>query len=502
MTSQVPALIIIVPLLAALVVNLAGWIRESLCFPAAVCAIIAAWLSTIIVMARVMTDGVIIYRMAGWDPPWGIAWHIDHLNALILILISTVALINVIATRTSAAHEFENRLGTFYALYLLFVTGLMGIVITGDIFNLYVLLEIASLSGYALLGMGPGRAAISSLNYLFMGTIGASLYLFGAGYLYITTGSLNMADIAAILPTLENAALLKVSFILCLIGLFIKMAFFPLHVWLPNAYSYAPSASASLIAPLTTKVMLYVMIRIILSIYQPDFAFDQMAIGPLIVWLAVLAIIAGSILAWKQERLKRMLAYIIVVEVGYMVGGFWLGNQAGMTGAVLHILNDAMMTLCLFLTAGAIASKISADALRDLQGLFKKMPFTMIAFIVGALSIIGVPPTCGFFSKWYLLSGGIEAGHYGFAAALIISSLVNVMLFFRVIEIGYFEPFSDHHAHHHDVNEAAVMEEASLDMLVPLLITAGLLILMGFYAHTLVTRMIEPAIMTSIMGGP
>jgi len=502
MTSQVPALIIIVPLLAALAVNLAGWVRHSLCFPATVCAMVAAWLSSIGVMARVIAEGTIIYRMAGWDPPWGIAWHIDHLNAVILILISTVALINLVATRTSAAHEFENRLGTFYALYLLFVTGLMGIVITGDIFNLYVLLEIASLSGYALLGMGGSRAPVSSLNYLFMGTIGASLYLFGAGYLYIATGSLNMADIAAILPTIENIALIKVSFILCLIGLFIKMAFFPLHTWLPNAYSHAPNASASLIAPLTTKVMLYVMIRLILSIYQPDFAFDQLTIGPLIIWFAVLAIIAGSVLAWKQERLKRMLAYIIVVEVGYMVGGFWLGNEAGMTGAVLHILNDAMMTLCLFLAAGTIASKISADTLRDLQGLFKKMPFTMTAFVVGALSIIGVPPTCGFFSKWYLLSGGIQAGHYGFAAALIISSLVNVLLFFRVIEIGYFEPFSPHHHHyHHDENEQ-VMQEASLDMLVPLLVTAGLLIVLGFYAQTLVTHIIEPAISTSILGSP
>ncbi|MGM0452416.1 MAG: proton-conducting transporter membrane subunit [Thermodesulfobacteriota bacterium] len=497
MMSQVPALIIVVPLLAALVVNLAGWVRHWLCFPAAVCAMAAAWISSVAVMARVMTEGAIIYRMAGWDPPWGISWHIDHLNAVILVLITTVALINMVATRSSAAGEFTNRLGTFYALYLLFVTGLMGIVITGDIFNLYVLLEIASLSGYALLGMGGGRAAISSLNYLFMGTIGASLYLFGAGYLYISTGSLNMADIAAILPTLENVALLKVSFILCLIGLFIKMALFPMHTWLPNAYSHAPGSAASLIAPLTTKVMLYVMIRLILSIYQPDFAFDRMAISSFIVWVAVIAIIAGSLLAWKQQRLKRMLAYIIVVEVGYMVGGFWLGNAAGMTGAVLHILNDAMMTLCLFLAAGAIASRIAGDGFHQLQGLFSKMPFTMTAFVVAGLSIIGVPPTCGFFSKWYLLSGGIAAGHYGFVAALIISSLVNVVLFFKVIEIAYFEPFGHHHHH----GNGPVIEEAPADMVVPLIVTAGLLIAMGFYAQTLVNLIIEPAISSTITAG-
>ncbi|MFO7838961.1 MAG: proton-conducting transporter membrane subunit, partial [Desulfosalsimonadaceae bacterium] len=379
-------------------------------------------------------------------------------------------------------------------LYLLFVTGVMGIVITGDMFNLYVLLEISSLSGYALLGMGGGRAAASSLNYLFMGTIGASLYLFGTGYLYIATGSLNMVDIASILPALENLALIKVSFVLCLVGLFMKMAFFPLHGWLPNAYSHAPNPSASLIAPLTTKVMLYVMIRVALSVYKPDFAFSQMALQDLVVWLAVLAIISGSVLAWKQERLKRMLAYIIVVEVGYMAGGFWLGNQAGITGAVLHIVNDAMMTLCLFLTAGAIASRIHPDALKNLQGLFSKMPFTMTAFMVAALSIIGVPPTCGFFSKWYLLSGGIEAGHYEFTAALIISSLVNVLLFFRVVEISYYEPFGNHH------ENAQTIQEAPLDMLLPLLATAGLLIVLGFYAHSLVSWIIEPAVSSLLMG--
>ncbi|MCF8035553.1 MAG: monovalent cation/H+ antiporter subunit D family protein [Desulfobacteraceae bacterium] len=496
MTSQIPALIIVVPLLVSLVVSLAAWIRQSLCYAAALCAMLVAWISAILVMGRVINQGVITYRMAGWAPPWGISWHIDHFNAIILILIATVALINLIATRSTAAREFEDRPGVFYALYLLFVTGLMGIVITGDIFNLYVLLEIASLSGYALLGMGSGRAAVSSLSYLFIGTIGASLYLFGAGYLYIATGSLNMADIAAILPTIEQTGVIQVSFILCLIGLFMKMAFFPLHTWLPNAYTHAPNSSASLIAPLTTKVMIYVMIRIVLFVYQPEFAFAEMDIDRVIVWLAVIAILAGSMLAWKQERLKRMLAYIIVAEVGYMVGGFWLGNTAGMTGAVLHILNDAMMTLCLFLAAGAVISRVQTDAFGALQGVFTKMPFSMIAFVAGALSIIGVPPTCGFFSKWYLISGGMEAGHYAFVAALIISSLVNVLLFFRVIEIGYFEPFDSHHH-----KNGQTVREAPLDMLVPLLVTAGLLIVMGFYANTLVTWIVKPAISAATMGG-
>jgi len=496
MILQLPALIIIVPLLAALGVIIAGWLRNALCFPAALAALLVTLLSAILVMGQVMHDGALIYRLGGWEPPWGISFYIDHLNGVILILVSLVALINLIATRSVVAQVFKNRLGAFYSLYLLFATGLLGIVITGDAFNLYVLLEIASLSGYALLGMGGGRARLASLHYVFMGTIGASLYLLGIGYLYIVTGSLNMLDLAALLPTVEKVSLIHVSFILCLVGLFIKMALFPLHAWLPNAYAQAPNPSASLIAPLTTKVMLYVMIRMVLTVYRPDLAFNRLPIGSLIVWLAVAAIIAGSLLAYKQTRLRRMLACIIVVEVGYMVGGFWLGNAAGMTGALLHLLNDAMMTLCIFLAAGAIATRVHADTIAGLQGLFRKMPFTMAAFVVGALAIIGVPPTCGFFSKWYLLNGGIEAGHFGFTAALIISSLVNILIFFKVMEVAYFEPFENHHHH----SNGQFIQEAPLDMVVPLLATAGFLIAMGIYAHSLVTGFIEPVISPLMMG--
>jgi len=500
MSSQYAALIIIAPLLAALLVNIAGWINRRLCFPTALVALGLSLVAALCLMRQVVEAGPRIYKLGGWDPPWGIAFYIDALSGGILILIALIALINLIATRQDAADAFENRLAPFYSLYLLFVTGILGIVITGDLFNLYVLIEIASLTGYALIGMGGPRARISSLHYVFMGTLGASLYLLGVGYLYMATGSLNMMDLAALLPSVDNVFLVEVSFILCLAGLFVKMALFPLHAWLPNAYSYAAGPSASLIAPLTTKVMIYVMVRLVLSVYRPGFAFTQLPIADLIVWMSVAAIIAGCILAYKQTRLKRMLAYIIVIEVGYMVGGFWLANAAGMTGALLHLFNDAAMTLCVFLAAGAIFYRYQSDSLVYLQGMFQKMPATMTAFVVAALSIIGVPPTCGFFSKWYLLSGGLAAGHYGFVAALILSSLVNVLLFFRVIEIAFFEP-EDHGAAFDGHGQAAVIREAPADTVLPLLATAGIVIAMGFFVHSLVGWFIEPAIAPFFPGG-
>jgi len=496
MSQQYPALIVIVPLLAAFIISAAGWINKRLCFPVAVTALSVATYSSIGLLLRVLDQGIVLYKLGGWDPPWGIAYYVDHLNGLVLVVVSTVALINLIASKKSIEQEFPEKTGPFYTLYVLMVTGLLGIVATGDAFNLYVLLEIASLAGYGLLAMGGGRGPLAALNYLYMGTIGACFYLLGVGYLYIVTGSLNMVDIAGILPSLYQSKAVLAAFIICMVGVWLKMAFFPLHAWLPNAYTYAPSASSSLIAPLMTKVMIYVMIRLILTVFTPKFSFTVLAVNESIVWLAVIAIVMGAVLALAERNLKKMLTYIIIAEVGYMVGGAWLGNRAGMTGAILHIVNDALMTLCVFLVVGNIVYKIKGHAFDDLKGLFRKMPFTMGAFVVGALSIIGVPPTCGFFSKWYLISGGIAAGHYGFVAALLFSSLVNVVLFFRIIELGYFEPFSDHHGHNHHPEP---IDEAPLSMLVPLIIVAAGLVVVGMYTGDIVTRIIDFSIPAEIV---
>ena len=421
------------------------------------------------------------------------------LTVLSLVVVSLVSLLNLAGSRTIAEKEFQDKVGAFYALYLLFTAGLLGILITGDAFNLYVLLEIASLTGYALIGLGRRRAPLSGLNYLFMGTIGASLYLLGIGYLYVMTGSLNMADISQILPSILPSNVVILAFILCLSGLFVKMALFPLHGWLPNAYTYSPSVVSSLVAPLTTKVMIYAMFRVMLTIFSIDFSLNSVAVRLPILWLAIAAIVMGSIMALAQKRLKKMLAFIVVAEVGYMVGGFWLGNRDGMNGAVLHIINDAAMTLCVFMAAGAIVYKTEDDRLSSLKGVFRTMPVSMAAMVVGGLSLIGVPPTCGFFSKWYLISGGMAAGQYGFVAALIFSSLVNTVLFFRLFEIGYFEPFSSgraHQQHNHTdhIKHSDSIAEAPLDLLVPLVATAVLLIVLGIYSGEIVARVIQFAI--------
>jgi len=413
----------------------------------------------------------------------------------VLTVISVVALVTAIYSGRSVEKELPDRVPQFYTLYVLLVTGLLGMTITGDAFNLYVLVEISALTTYALIAVGEDRALASAFNYVILGTMGACFYLLGVGHLYIMTGTLNMADLMRLLPGLYSSHAIIVAFILILVGVWAKMAFFPFHSWLPNAYTYAPSATAALIAPLMTKVSVYVMIRLMFSVFSTDFVFHAFAPQKIIVWMAVIAIVAGSLLALAQKDFKKMLTYLIVAEVGYMVGGVWLANTNGISGAVLHILNDALMTLCLFLAAGIIVYKTGRHDFSSLQGMYRKMPVTMAAFTVGALSMIGVPPTAGFFSKWYLILGAIDARQWGFMAALLFSSLANAVLFFRIIEVAYYEPMSEHHGQHvHGTGHEVHMDEAPISMLVPLVGVAASLLVVGVYTREIILNIVRHAV--------
>jgi multicomponent Na+:H+ antiporter subunit D len=485
--EQAPALLVIIPLLSAFLVNIIGMVNRQYCFPVAILGILGSFTASVITLIRVMENGVISYRLGGWPPPFGIEYVIDHFNGLVLVTVSFVSLLAVIFSKESVKKELPEKVSQFYTLFVLLVTGLLGMTVTGDAFNLYVLLEISALTGYALIAMGENRAVVASFNYVILGTIGASFYLLGVGHLYIMTGSLNMANLLSILPGLYSLNVVFIALLLILVGTWIKMAFFPMHGWLPNAYTYAPSAAGCLVAPLVTKVSVYIMIRLMLSVFSSRYVYNIIGLSETIVWMAVIAIISGSILALAQTDFKKMLTYLIVAEVGYMVGGAWLASSAGLTGAILHIVNDALMTLCLFLFAGIVFYKKGGQQLNDLAGLYKKMPVTMAAFTVGALSMIGVPPTAGFFSKWYLILGAIDAGRYHFMAALLISSLVNAILFFRVIEIAYFEPKVNHHG---GEAEMVIIDEAPLSMLVPLIFVALCLIVIGLYSGDIVTNII------------
>ena len=491
--SNLHMYVLVAPLLAALAINLLGRLDTRWIAPLVISALAFSTAGSVAVLGQVLEVGRISYTVGNWTPPYGIELVVDHLSALMLVLVNVVALVASFSALKSVRQELPGREHFFFTLYMILITGLCGLLLTGDAFNLYVLLEITSITSYGLIAMGKGRAALSSFNYIIMGSIGACFYLLGVGYMYILTGTLNMADIASILPTLNAPIATATALAFILVGLWIKMALFPLHGWLPNAYSHAPTGAGSMAAPLMTKVTVYLMVRIILSMYTPAFVFSSTIVTNGVVWAAAIAIICGSALALGQKDLRRMLTYVIVAEVGYMVGGVFLANNNGLTGAVLHIVNDALMTLCLFLAVAAIVYRQGSVSLASLQGIYHRMPWTMAAFTLGAFSMIGVPPTCGFFSKWYLILGGIDAGHWGFVIALVASSLVNAVLFFRIIELGYFGSLADGQHHEHSPDER---RDAPAWMLSPLVFTAALLMVVGLSTGPLIDniiRLIVPA---------
>ncbi|MEA3358760.1 MAG: monovalent cation/H+ antiporter subunit D family protein [Thermodesulfobacteriota bacterium] len=494
MISQSPVLIIIIPLMFAFITLIFGWWKKSLCYPIVLIALFLSFLASLNTLNTVIASGTIHYRLGGWSPPWGIEYVVDYLNALVLVIISFVALTVGVYSKRSVEQELPEKIVFFYVMFLLQVTGLLGIVITGDAFNLYVFLEVASLAGYALITIGEDGAPFASFNYVIFGTIGACFYLLGVGYLYIVTGSLNMADLSNILPSLYGSKVVLVAFAFFLVGISIKMALFPLHVWLPDAYTYAPSSVSALLAPLMTKVGAYILIRIMYTVFKPYFAIEMLPIASILTWMAVAAILFGATMALAQIDLKRMLVYILLSEVGYITLGVGLGNRVALTGAILHILNDAFMMLSLFLIVGAIMYKYGTRNISQLRHIHKKMPFTMAVFVLSGLSVIGIPPTCGFFSKWYLILGAIKANGWVFVAALLISSLLNAILFFRVIENTYLEPKGELEHDSESFSEVIAIDEVPSSMLVPILITGAGILILGVMSGKIISAIIQYAV--------
>jgi multicomponent Na+:H+ antiporter subunit D len=483
--ASFPVIIIIISLMAAMLTPLIGWIKKELCNPWVSVVTFTQFIIALTLLRTVMEGGAIHYYLGNWEPPWGIEYVIDLFNAYMLCIISFICFVVSIYARKSVQHEMPGRVVPFHTLYLLLTTGMLGIIITGDLFNVYVFLEISSLAAYALISVGDYKNALmASFNYLIMGTVSACFILLGIGYLYMVTGSLNMHDLSLLLPELYTSKVVLVAFAFFMVGFSIKVALFPLHTWLPDAYTTAPSAVSSLVAATFTKVGAYVMIRVMFTIFKPDFVVDLTATTDILAWVAAVAIIAGSVLAIAQFDLKRMLAYSSVSQIGYILLGVGLANQLGMTGGILHILNHALMKGGLFMVAGAIFYTSGIRNIYEFRGMGKKMPWTMGAFLILALSMIGVPPTVGFWSKWYLALGAVDARQWVFVAVILLSSLLNVVYFWRVFENVFFG----------HVPEGIVKNEVPISMRIPIITAALLCIVLFFLVDWPLENVIGPAV--------
>ena len=458
MTEHLPALQVVIPLLCAPICMLVRYRDWSW-----IVALFGSWASLAIawiLLQQVIATGTISYHMGNWAPPLGIEYRIDLVNAFVLLIVSAIAAVVTPYARESLRTEFgSNRIYMFYTAYMLCLCGLLGVTITGDAFNLFVFLEISSLSSYVLIAMGRDRRALTAAyQYLVLGTIGATFIVIGIGLLYAETGTLNMVDLAKRLADQPLSRTIGASFGFLVVGISLKLALFPLHLWLPNAYTYAPSVVSAFLAATATKVAVYVLLRFLFTVFDVELSFGFMPPDTMLFVLAVIAMFAASAVAIFQTNLKRMLAYSSVAQIGYIILGISFANANGLAAGILHLFNHALIKGGMFLALGCIFYRLATVNINDMAGIGRRMPWTMGAFVVGGLGLIGVPLTGGFISKWYLVLGALERDWWLAAALVLLSSLLAVVYVWRVIEVAYLKPVP---------KNASKIEDAPPAMLIP-----------------------------------
>jgi multicomponent Na+:H+ antiporter subunit D len=433
--SQLPILLLLPLLFGAVLAVLASLWRPVAAQVVAVLATGSTLVLAVIALLQVVRDGPISYALGGWAPPVGIEYVLDPLSAYLVTIVAAVGLMIAIYPVEVGFDVRPQRFVPLYPLVLLLLSGLTGVVLSGDLFHLFVFIEIYALATYPLVALGGDRGVFASLRYLLLGTIGSGLYLLGVGFLYFSTGTLNMADMAEQLVGISDSPTVLGALALIVIGLALKMALFPLHVWLPDAHSYSPPAVAALLAAVQVKAGAYALLRILYDVFGPAYlGAEGLPVTTALTWFGAAGIVVGSVLAIQQPDIKRMLAYSTVAQLGYIGVGIGLGTPLALVGAMLHVLNHAVMKSGLFLVAGGIIQQTGLKTIARFSGLGKRMPLTMTGFALLALSMVGIPPTAGFFSKWYLVLGSLEADNVVLAVVIGSSSLLTAVYFLRLFE--------------------------------------------------------------------
>jgi multicomponent Na+:H+ antiporter subunit D len=480
------ALLPLLPLLfGAVLAVLVGLWRARAAQVLAVVSTSLALAASVVGLVTVVRDGPITHDLGGWPPPIGIEYVLDPLSAFMVTIVTLIGLLICIYPVDAAFDVRPHRGVPLYPLVLLLLTGLVGVMLSGDLFHLFVMLEIYAISTYGLVSLGGDRGTLAALRYLLLGTVGSGLYLLGVGFLYFSTGTLNMADMATALPPLADSPSVLGAMGLIVIGLAIKMALFPLHVWLPDAHSFSPPGVAALLAAVQVKAAAYALIRILFDVFGPAYlGIDGLPVSQALTWFGLAGIVVGSVLAIRQTDIKRMLAYSTVAQLGYIGVGIGLATPLALVGALLHVLNHALMKSGLFLVAGGIIQRTGLKSIPRFAGLGKRMPLTMAGFAIAALSMVGIPPLAGFWSKFYLVWGAVELGNWVVAVVIAASSLLTLVYFVRLFEqIFVREP-----------QEAAVAEavEPGPRVVATVGVLAGAIVVVGLLNAVLVGRVLLP----------
>jgi multicomponent Na+:H+ antiporter subunit D len=443
MTDILLPLAVVVPILAATLPLALGLRYDRVGWPIAAVGTTAVAGIAAAIAAEVALNGPFNHALGGFLPPVGIELVADRLSVAVLLLVAAVSVATLAFARVAGP-----RGNPFYSAYLLLVGGLVGMVLTGDLFNLFVFLEITGLTTYALIAADrSGASAYASLKYLVVGTVGASLYLLGVGYVFLATGTLNMLDAQAQIVAQAGYGdpLVRASYAFIVAGLALKIALFPVHSWQPDAYQRAPDSVTTIVAALVSTASAYALIRVTYTVFTVEFLAANEAIATALLVVSTVSIVAGSALAAMQSNLKRMFAYSSVAQFGMIGAAVALANETALLGGIVHLIGHGIMKFGLFLGIGLLALGYGSREFADLASAARAAPYTSGAVAVLGLALVGIPPSIGFLGKWYIGVGAVDAGLAGggavgiaVAAAIFVSTLLTLSYVARLLERFYF----------------------------------------------------------------
>ncbi len=485
MNHHLPALLFLLPLFAAIAMPVVCLKHREWSRPISLAVLSAMVVVSVLNLNSVIQYGEVRYAFSGWAPPLGIEWVADGLASVVLVALSVLGLLALVFAGPTAPKDLGGRVVHFYVLILLLIAALTGIAFAGDLFNLFVFLEVAAIASYGLIGVAGGKALFAAFRYLLLGTLGASLYLLGVSYFYAASGTLNMADMAEQLPHLLTSKAVVGGLLFMFIGLGIKMALVPFHVWLPDAYTYAPESISPILAALVTKVALLGWIRIIYWVLGAQVIIHDIPVLLLMGVLGTLAAVIGAVLALMARNIKMMFAYGGISHIGIILIGVTQGNKTGFAGGVFYLLNDAVMQAALFFLAGAAVCQYGVRTVEELGQIGKQVPWLTGALIVIAMGMIGLPPTGGFFGKWYIILGALEAHNYVAVAAVLLSTLLTLAYFVKLFEAIFRQrpPRSD-----------VLQSELPLSCKLSLGVATASIVLLGLFSDPIVQWILNQAL--------
>jgi len=436
--NQIPILIITLPLLLTPILLLIRKINIVY-----VLTLVISLINIILILTlgiEVYNNGNIIYELGGWPAPIGIRLNADLLSCYFLTFINVMSFLCLVSSKNIIKHQIhEDNLYLFYIAWLLCNIGFSGIVLTDDIFNLFVFLEISSLSSYFLISQANYKGSLlAAIQYLFIGSIGAVFILLAIGILYAHTGTLNMHDLAMKIGQAKFSKSIIFSLGLLLAGIGIKSALFPLHGWLIKTYAYAPSIVTTYFSGTSTKIGIYILLRVFLDILNSISPLEYYKLAQFILFISLLGVLLSTFYAVKQQEVKKMLAYSSVAQLGYIIIAIMLLIPDGLTASLIHVVNHSIIKTGLFLIIAIIFINNQNVMIEDLSGLGKKYPILMSCFVVLGFGLIGLPITSGFISKWYLVTAMLKSEYWYFTFIVLLTSFMTLFYVWALIEKIYF----------------------------------------------------------------